>query len=294
MDWMDPVWWLDRFGELLLAEPGHHLHRVRPVLPVPARATPCCSRWACSSPPAHRHLPRPGRLELLIALAAVTVAAFLGNVIGYEIGRAIGPPLYERDGRILKRKYFDQTEAFFDKHGNKALVIGRFVPFVRTYITVVAGVTRMERRRFFIWSAVGAVLWVLSITLLGYFLGRTFPSLGENIDKAILVILAFSVIPWPTSGGGTGVRRVPRPTTTTTTACPTATSPARAPSPGRARHGYWRRPAPPWSAPHGPRGRRRRAGSRPPGCGRSRRPRPRRRHRPHATPWSRRVRRRRW
>ena len=116
-------------------------------------------------------------------------------MIGYEIGRAIGPPLYERDGRILKRKYFDQTAAFFDQHGNKALVIGRFVPFVRTYITVVAGVTRMRRRRFFFWSAVGAVLWVLSITLLGYFLGRSFPGLGENIDKAIIVILAFSVIP---------------------------------------------------------------------------------------------------
>ena len=88
----------------------------------------------------------------------------LGNIVGYEIGRAIGPPLYERDGRILKRKYFDQTTAFFDKHGNKALVIGRFVPFVRTYITVVAGVTRMDRARFFLWSLVGAVLWVVSIT----------------------------------------------------------------------------------------------------------------------------------
>ena len=121
--------------------------------------------------------------------------AFFGNVAGYEIGRWIGPPLYERDGRILKRKYFDQTTTFFDKHGNKALVIGRFVPFVRTFITVVAGVTRMQRRRFFVWSAVGAVLWVLSITLLGYFLGSTFKSLGENIDYAIMVILAFSVIP---------------------------------------------------------------------------------------------------
>ncbi len=74
-------------------------------------------------------------------------------------------------------------------------MIGRFVPFVRTYITVVAGVTRMRRRRFFFWSFVGAVLWVLSITLLGYFLGRSFPGSGENIDKAIFVILAFSVVP---------------------------------------------------------------------------------------------------
>ena len=133
---------------------------------------------------------------LTIAIAMLTVAAFLGNVIGYEIGRKIGPPLYDRDGRFLKRAHLDKTSAFFDKHGNKALVIGRFVPFVRTYITVIAGVTQMPRRRFLTWSAVGAVLWVVSIILLGYFLGETFPALGENIDYAVLVILAFSVIPF--------------------------------------------------------------------------------------------------
>src|SRR3954462_9841433 len=134
-------------------------------------------------------------LNLFVAIVVFSAAAFAGNVLGYEIGRGIGPPLYERNGRILKKKYFDNTRTFFDQHGNKALVIGRFVPFVRTYITVVAGVTRMRRRRFFTWSLIGAVLWVTSITLLGYFLGRSFPGLGDNIDKAILVILAFSVIP---------------------------------------------------------------------------------------------------
>ena len=139
--------------------------------------------------------PGPPLVDLVITLVLFTVAGFLGNVAGYEIGRSLGPPLYERNGRILKQKYFDQTSAFFDKHGSKALVIGRFVPFVRTYITVVAGVTRMDRTRFLTWSLVGAVAWVLSITLLGYFLGSAFPSLGENIDKAIVVILVFSVIP---------------------------------------------------------------------------------------------------
>ena len=134
-------------------------------------------------------------LNLVVALVAFSVAAFLGNVAGYEIGRVMGPPLYERDGRIIKRKYLDQTAAFFDKHGNKALVIGRFVPFVRTFITVVAGVTKMERHRFFTWSAVGAVLWVVLITLLGYFLGQTVPWLASNIDYAVLAILAFSVLP---------------------------------------------------------------------------------------------------
>ena len=134
-------------------------------------------------------------VELLIAIVLLTLAAFAGNVVGYEIGRKIGPPLYQRDGRILKKKYFDNTSAFFEKHGNKALVIGRFVPFVRTYITVVAGVTMMERRRFFTWSAVGAVAWVVSITLLGYFLGSAIPALGENIDYVTLAVLAFSAIP---------------------------------------------------------------------------------------------------
>ena len=134
------------------------------------------------------HGPRPR----LVALAA---AGFAGNVTGYEIGRWIGPPIYERNGRVLKQKHFDKTNAFFDRHGSKALVIGRFVPFVRTFITVVAGATKMERMRFFTWSLVGAMLWVLSITLLGYFLGSAFPALGQNLDKAIIAILAFSLIP---------------------------------------------------------------------------------------------------
>jgi membrane-associated protein len=140
-------------------------------------------------------VPGPASTDLLVALVLLSLAAFAGNVLGYEIGRFIGPPLYERDGKILKRKYFDQTDAFFDKHGNKALVIGRFVPFVRTYITVVAGVTRMERRRFLVWSFVGALLWVVSITMLGYTLGRRVPWLRDNIDYAILAILLLSAVP---------------------------------------------------------------------------------------------------
>ncbi|KNX38321.1 DedA family protein [Luteipulveratus halotolerans] len=129
------------------------------------------------------------------SLPLLMIAAFAGNVAGYEIGRLIGPSLYERDGRILKRKYFDQTSEFFDKHGNKALVIGRFVPIVRTFITLVAGVSRMDRRRFFVWSAVGAVLWVASVVLAGYLLGNAFPWLGDKIDIMILLVVLVSVLP---------------------------------------------------------------------------------------------------
>ena len=196
INWMDPNWLLDQFGGwflwvcllIILIECGLFF----PILPGDTLL------FAVGLFVSSNHIdivPGPAATDLPVALLLLTLAAFAGNVIGYEIGRGLGPPLYEREGKIIKRKYFDQTAAFFDRHGNKALVIGRFVPFVRTYITIVAGVTRMDRRRFFLWSAVGAALWVLSITLLGYFLGRSFPALGENIDKAIIVILAFSIIP---------------------------------------------------------------------------------------------------
>jgi len=196
MDWMSPDWWLSKFGAeffwisllIIFVECGLFF----PFLP---GDTLLFAMGLFIAGDRISIIPGHHVFDLIVALIAFTAAGIAGNVVGYEIGRAIGPPLYERDGRILKRKYFDQTSAFFDKHGNKALVIGRFVPFVRTYITVVAGVTRMDRHRFFVWSLVGAIGWVLSVTLLGYFLGAAFPGLGKNIDKAIFVILAFSVIP---------------------------------------------------------------------------------------------------
>ncbi len=138
---------------------------------------------------------KPQLPSLGVALVALMAAAFLGNVVGYELGRLIGVPIYERDGRLVKRKYLDQSRAFFDKHGSKALVIGRFVPLVRTFITLVAGASRMPRRHFLVWSGVGAVLWVLVVTLVGYFLGSAFPAIGKNLDVAIVVIVALSLVP---------------------------------------------------------------------------------------------------
>ena len=83
-------------------------------------------------------------LNLGVAMGALTLAAFLGNVVGYEIGRAVGKPLYKRQGRFINSANFDKTNTFFDKYGNRALVLGRFVPIVRTFITVVAGIGRMH------------------------------------------------------------------------------------------------------------------------------------------------------
>lgn len=196
MDWMDPEWLLHRFGSelfwisllIVFVECGLFF----PFLP---GDTLLFALGLFINSEQIDVFPGGPEVELLIAFLLLSAAAFLGNVLGYEIGRALGPPLYHREGRVLKKKYFDQTHAFFERHGSKALVVGRFVPFVRTYITVVAGVTQMSRRKFFLWSLVGAVLWVSSILLLGYFLGQAFPALGENIDKALLVILSFTVVP---------------------------------------------------------------------------------------------------
>lgn len=139
-------------------------------------------------------IPGPRLGDLVFALIVYVAAAFAGNVTGYFIGEKVGPAIYQRDGRIIKREYLDQTSDFFDKHGNVALVAGRFVPFVRTYITLVAGVTRMKKHIFFVWSLIGAVAWVVVLTLIGYILGRSFPELGKYIDLVTYGLLGITVV----------------------------------------------------------------------------------------------------
>lgn len=132
--------------------------------------------------------------DLVFALVVYTAAAFAGNVTGYLIGEKVGPRIYDRDGKIIKREYLDTTSEFFDRHGHTALVAGRFVPFVRTYITLVAGVTKMRKHVFFVWSLIGAIAWVVTLTLVGYILGRSFPGLGKYIDLVTYGLLAVTVL----------------------------------------------------------------------------------------------------
>jgi membrane-associated protein len=133
-------------------------------------------------------------INIVLACAALTAAAFLGNVVGYEIGRAVGTPLYSRGGRLLKPEHFDKAHAFFEKHGNKAIVLARFVPIVRTFITAVAGVSKMDRRRFFTYSFIGALLWATGVTLLGYFLGQ-IAFVGDHIEVMLILIVVLSLVP---------------------------------------------------------------------------------------------------
>src|SRR5680860_201980 len=116
------------------------------------------------------------------------------NVVGYEIGRTVGPPLYTRNGRLLKPEHFDKAHAFFEKHGNTAIVLARFVPVVRTFITAVAGVSKMDRRQFFTYSFIGALLWATGVTLLGYFLGQ-ISFVRNHIDLMLVLIVLLSLVP---------------------------------------------------------------------------------------------------
>ncbi len=193
LDWMDPEWLLDQFGQemfwvsvaIVFIECG----LLFPILPGD-------SLLFSIGLFVHRAEAGEAGISVNIVLACIVLsaAAFFGNVVGYEIGRAVGEPISQRDGRILKRRYFDQTHAFFERYGARALVIGRFVPIVRTFITVVAGAGKMDRRHFFTWSFVGAVLWATGLTLAGYFLGG-IALLQEHIEAAVLAIVFVSVLP---------------------------------------------------------------------------------------------------
>ncbi len=125
----------------------------------------------------------------------LTVAAVLGNIVGYWIGYKAGPKLFSKqDSRIFKQEYVDKTHAFFEKYGSKAIVLARFVPIVRTFITAIAGVARMDYRTYVIYSAIGGTIWATGVTLLGYFLGN-IPFVKDNIELMLLLVVFVSVLP---------------------------------------------------------------------------------------------------
>ena len=136
--------------------------------------------------------------SMFFVCVVLTIAAVAGNVCGYWLGRLIGPPLFKPRGglagRILNPKYVVQTEGFFDRYGSRALILARFVPIVRTFVTLVAGVGRMDFRRFIGYTAIGGVLWACGVTVLGYFLGNV-DLIKNNIDAVLVLIVLVSLVP---------------------------------------------------------------------------------------------------
>lgn len=134
-----------------------------------------------------------GTLSLPLLLVLFFAAAVIGDNVNYVIGKALGQRVCKEGSRILKRKYLDQTNAFFEKHGGKTIVLARFVPIVRTFAPFVAGAGSMHFPRFFAFNLFGGVVWVGGFTLLGYFLGDLVPE--KYFTLAVLIVIAVSVMP---------------------------------------------------------------------------------------------------
>ena len=128
--------------------------------------------------------------------ALLTVAAIVGNTVGYVIGKASGPRLFTRDDSLLfKKKHLYRAEEFYRKHGGKTLVLARFMPIVRTFVPVVAGLANMPFAAYTAYNVLGGVLWIWSMLLIGYFLGRAIPGIDKYIEVMILVIVFLSILP---------------------------------------------------------------------------------------------------
>jgi membrane-associated protein len=137
-----------------------------------------------------------GDLSILLLNLLLGPAAILGDAMSYWIGRKTGPLLFSRpESRFFKPKHVKAAHEFYERHGGSAIVLARFIPIVRTFVPIVAGVAGMGYRRFAMFNVLGGIGWVLSMTLLGYLLGRQIPDLGHHVEKVIVVVVLLSFVP---------------------------------------------------------------------------------------------------
>jgi membrane-associated protein len=135
-------------------------------------------------------------LHLPILLVGCFIAAVLGDQVGYAFGKKAGPSLFRRENsRIFKQEYVHRTKSFFDHHGPKTIVIARFVPIVRTFAPILAGVGDMPYRVFVRYNVAGAFMWAVGLTTAGYVLGETIPNIDKYLLPIIAVIIVVSIVP---------------------------------------------------------------------------------------------------
>lgn len=137
-----------------------------------------------------------GDFNIVTLNVTLIAAAIVGDATGYWIGRRTGRALYSRpDSLLFRREHLRITHEFYERHGGKTIVIARFMPIVRTFAPMVAGVAEMGYRKFAVYNVVGGVLWVMSMTLGGYFLGQLVPDIEENIHYVIAIVIFLSLLP---------------------------------------------------------------------------------------------------
>ncbi len=137
-----------------------------------------------------------GTLNIWLLNLGLMAAAILGDSTGYWIGYHFGPKFFSRSNSIFFHKdHLTRTKNFYDKHGPKTIVLARFIPIVRTFAPTVAGVGRMAYSKFLFYNVIGGIGWVMSMTLAGYFLGRSIPNIEKQIHWIILIVIFLSFIP---------------------------------------------------------------------------------------------------
>jgi membrane-associated protein len=135
-------------------------------------------------------------LNLFVLIALISVAGILGNTVGYWFGRKGGPALYKRkDSFFFKQRYLYQAQVFYEKNGGFAIVVARFVPFIRTFAPIVAGIVQMDRKKYFYYNVVGCIAWVTSMVCAGYFLNKAFPILQTKLELIVIGIVLISTLP---------------------------------------------------------------------------------------------------
>lgn len=143
-----------------------------------------------------------GTLDIRMLAPAVAIVAVLGDQTGYFIGRRIGPALFKKeDSHFFKRHYVTESHAFFEKYGPVAIILARFVPFARTFVPVIAGVSYMRYPVYLGFDIVGGLLWGGGMTLAGYFLGTKVPGITDHLEPIILGVLIVSLLPALFSAG---------------------------------------------------------------------------------------------
>jgi membrane-associated protein len=137
-----------------------------------------------------------GYLPLYPLIIGCMIAAIVGDSVGYAFGRRAGPALFSKDDSLLfKKSHAEKARAFYERHGARTIFLARFVPVIRTFAPIVAGVGMMPYGRFLAWNIGGGVFWVALATLAGYFLGQAFPGIENHIETVALAIVAASCIP---------------------------------------------------------------------------------------------------
>ena len=137
-----------------------------------------------------------GLLDISAVIGLVVVAAILGDSVGYSLGRRFGPRVFKRkDARIFNQEHLVKSERFYAKHGGKTLVLARFMPIVRTFAPVLAGVGKMPYSRFLSYNVFGGLLWGLSLPLLGFYLGKTIPNIDRYLIPIVILIILLSISP---------------------------------------------------------------------------------------------------